>query len=73
VLQEYIKQKGSIEEGLLFYLVVRPAKRYRLCGQKVSAEQAKLDQVAAGEKLSTRPLMGLVSLRLRSPTPTNRC
>ena len=55
VLHEYVKQKGGIEEGLLFYLggdILQSDTGYVA---KVLAEQAKLDQVAAGEKVSTQP------------------
>jgi hypothetical protein len=55
VLYEYVKLKGSIEEGLLFYLggdILQSDTGYVA---KVLAEQAKLDQVAAGEKVSTQP------------------
>jgi soluble lytic murein transglycosylase-like protein len=55
VLQEYIKQKGSIEEGLLFYLGGDALQSDTGYVAKVLAEQAKLDQVAAGEKVSTQP------------------
>lgn len=55
VLHEYVKLKGSIEDGLLFYLggdILQSDTGYVA---KVLAEQAKLDQVAAGEKVSTQP------------------
>jgi soluble lytic murein transglycosylase-like protein len=55
VLQEYIKQKGSIEEGLLFYLGGDALQSDTGYVAKVLAEQAKLDLVAAGQKVSTQP------------------
>ena len=55
VLQEYIKQKGSTEDGLLFYLGGDALQSDTGYVAKVLAEQAKLDQVAAGEKVSTQP------------------
>jgi hypothetical protein len=55
VLHEYIKLKGGIEEGLLFYLGGDTLQSDTGYVAKVLAEQAKLDQVAAGEKVSTQP------------------
>ena len=55
VLQEYIKQKGSTEEGLLFYLGGDALQSDTGYVAKVLAEQAKLDLVAAGQKVSTQP------------------
>jgi len=55
VLQEYIKLKGGVEEGLLFYLGGDMAQSDTGYVAKVLAEQAKLDQVAAGQKVSTQP------------------
>ena len=55
VLHEYIKLKGSVEDGLLFYLggdLVQGETGYVA---KVLAEQAKLDAVASGQKISTQP------------------
>jgi soluble lytic murein transglycosylase-like protein len=55
VLQEYIKLKGGVEEGLLFYLGGDMVQSDTGYVAKVLAEQAKLDQVAAGQKVSTQP------------------
>jgi soluble lytic murein transglycosylase-like protein len=55
VLHEYIKLKGGVEEGLLFYLGGDALQSDTGYVAKVLAEQAKLDQVAAGEKVSTQP------------------
>ena len=55
VLQEYIKLKGGVEEGLLFYLGGDSLQSDTGYVAKVLAEQDKLDQVAAGEKVSTQP------------------
>ena len=55
VLQEYIKLKGGTEEGLLFYLGGDTLQSDTGYVAKVLAEQAKLDQVAAGQKVSTQP------------------
>jgi soluble lytic murein transglycosylase-like protein len=56
VLQEYIKLKGgSIEQGLLFYLGGDNMLGETDYVAKVLAEQARLDQVAAGIQVSTQP------------------
>ena len=55
VLHEYVKQKGSVEDGLLFYLGGDTFQSDTGYVAKVLAEQAKLDQVATGEKVSTQP------------------
>jgi len=56
VLQEYIRLKGgSVEQGLLFYLGGDSIQGETDYVSKVLAEQARLDQVAAGIKLSTQP------------------
>jgi hypothetical protein len=56
VLQEYIKLKGgSIEQGLLFYLGGDNMQGEKDYVTKVLTEQARLDQVAAGIKVSTQP------------------
>jgi soluble lytic murein transglycosylase-like protein len=55
VLQEYIKLKGSVQEGLLFYLGGDSVQSETGYVAKVLAEQAKLDQVAAGQRVSTQP------------------
>jgi len=56
VLQEYIRLKGGvIEDGLLFYLGGDALQSDTGYVAKVLAEQARLDQVAAGQKVSTQP------------------
>ena len=56
VLQEYIRLKGgSVEQGLLFYLGGDNIQGETDYVAKVLAEQARLDQVAAGIKVSTQP------------------
>ena len=56
VLQEYIRLKGgSVEQGLLFYLGGDSIQGETDYVAKVLAEQARLDQVAAGIKVSTQP------------------
>ena len=56
VLQEYIRLKGgSVEEGLMFYLGGDNIQGETDYVAKVLAEQARLDQVAAGIKVSTQP------------------
>jgi soluble lytic murein transglycosylase-like protein len=56
VLQEYIRLKGgSVEQGLLFYLGGDNIQGETDYVSKVLAEQARLDQVAAGIKVSTQP------------------
>lgn len=56
VLQEYIRLKGgSVEQGLLFYLGGDNVQGETDYVTKVLAEQARLDQVAAGVKVSTQP------------------
>lgn len=56
VLQEYIRLKGgSVEQGLLFYLGGDSIQGETDYVTKVLAEQARLDQVAAGIKVSTQP------------------
>ena len=56
VLQEYIRLKGGVvEDGLLFYLGGDALQSDTSYVVKVLAEQARLDQVAAGEKVSTQP------------------
>jgi hypothetical protein len=56
VLQEYIRLKGGVvEDGLLFYLGGDALQSDTGYVAKVLAEQARLDQVAAGEKVSTQP------------------
>lgn len=56
VLKDYIRLKnGSVEEALLFYLGGDSVQGETNYVTKVMAEQAKLDQVAAGVKVSTQP------------------
>ena len=56
VLQEYIRLKGGVtEDGLLFYLGGDTLQSDTGYVAKVLAEQARLDQVAAGQKVSTLP------------------
>lgn len=56
VLQDYVKLKGgSIDEALLFYLGGDNANPESNYVAKVLAEQQRLDQVAAGVKVSTQP------------------
>jgi soluble lytic murein transglycosylase-like protein len=56
VLQEYIRLKGGVtEDGLLFYLGGDTLQSDTGYVAKVLAEQARLDQVAAGQKVSTQP------------------
>jgi soluble lytic murein transglycosylase-like protein len=56
VLQEYIRLKGgAVEEGLMFYLGGDNIQGETDYVAKVLAEQARLDQVAAGIKVSTQP------------------
>ena len=56
VLQEYIRMKGGVvEDGLLFYLGGDALQSDTGYVAKVLAEEARLDQVAAGEKVSTQP------------------
>jgi soluble lytic murein transglycosylase-like protein len=56
VLHDYVKMKGgSIEEALLFYLGGDNANPESNYVAKVLAEQQRLDQVAAGVKVSTQP------------------
>jgi soluble lytic murein transglycosylase-like protein len=56
VLQEYIRLKGGVtEDGLLFYLGGDAVQSDTGYVAKVLAEQARLDQVAAGQKVSTLP------------------
>jgi len=56
VLQEYIRMKGGVvEDGLLFYLGGDAFQSDTGYVAKVLAEEARLDQVAAGEKVSTQP------------------
>jgi soluble lytic murein transglycosylase-like protein len=56
VLKDYIRLKnGSVEEGLLFYLGGDNIQGETNYVTKVLAEQARLDQVAAGVKVSTLP------------------
>jgi soluble lytic murein transglycosylase-like protein len=56
VLQEYIRLKGgSVEQGLLFYLGGDNIQGETDYVSKVLAEQTRLDQVAAGIKVSTQP------------------
>jgi hypothetical protein len=56
VLQEYIRLKGGVtEDGLLFYLGGDALQSDTGYVAKVLAEQARLDQVAAGQKVSTLP------------------
>jgi hypothetical protein len=56
VLQEYIRLKGGVtEDGLLFYLGGDSVQSDTGYVAKVLAEQARLDQVAAGQKVSTLP------------------
>jgi soluble lytic murein transglycosylase-like protein len=56
VLQEYIRLKGGvIEDGLLFYLGGDALQSDTGYVAKVLAEQARLDQVATGQKVSTQP------------------
>jgi hypothetical protein len=54
--QKYIRLKGgSVEQGLLFYLGGDSIQGETDYVAKVLAEQARLDQVAAGIKVSTQP------------------
>jgi hypothetical protein len=46
---------GVVEDGLLFYLGGDTLQSDTGYVAKVLAEQARLDQVAAGEKVSTQP------------------
>jgi hypothetical protein len=56
VLQEYIRLKGGVtEDGLLFYLGGDTLQSDTGYVAKVLAEEARLDQVAAGQKVSTLP------------------
>ena len=55
VLHEYVKLKGGVEEGLLFYLGGDSFQSDTGYVAKVLAEQAKLDDVASGQKVSTQP------------------
>lgn len=56
VLQEYIRLKGGVvEDGLLFYLGGDALQSDTGYVAKVLAEQARLDLVAAGQKVSTQP------------------
>lgn len=56
VLHEYIRLKnGSVEDGLRFYLGGDNIQGETDYVTKVLAEQARLDQVAAGVKVSTTP------------------
>ena len=56
VLQEYIRMKAGVEEdGLLFYLGGDTLQSDTGYVAKVLAEQARLDQVAEGQKVSTQP------------------
>jgi hypothetical protein len=56
VLQEYIRLKGGVvEDGLLFFFGCDALQSDTGYVVKVLAEQARLDQVAAGEKVSTQP------------------
>ena len=56
VLKEYVRMKGgSVEEGLLYYLGGDAVENDGGYVAKVLAEQARLDQVAAGAKVSTAP------------------
>ena len=56
VLQEYIRLKGGVtEDGLLFYLGGDTLQSDTGYVAKVLAEQDRLDQVAAGQKVSTLP------------------
>jgi soluble lytic murein transglycosylase-like protein len=55
VLHEYVKLKGGVEEGLLFYLGGDSFQSDTGYVAKVLAEQAKLDEVASGQKVSTQP------------------
>ena len=51
VLHEYVRKKGSVEEGLRFYLGGDAVVDDGGYVAKVQAERARLDQVAAGVKL----------------------
>ena len=56
VLQEYIRLKaGVVEDGLLFYLGGDTLQSDTGYVAKVLAEEARLDQVAEGQKVSTQP------------------
>jgi soluble lytic murein transglycosylase-like protein len=56
VLQEFIRLKGGVtEDGLLFYLGGDTFQSDTGYVAKVLAEQDRLDQVAAGQKVSTLP------------------
>ena len=56
VLHEYIRLKGGVvEDGLLFYLGGDALQSDTGYVAKVLAEQARLDEVAAGQKVSTQP------------------
>ena len=56
VLHEYIRLKGgAVEDGLLFYLGGDALQSDTGYVAKVLAEQARLDEVAAGQKVSTQP------------------
>jgi len=56
VLQEYIRLRGGVvEDGLLSYLGGDALQSDTGYVAKVLAEQARLDQVAAGQKVSTQP------------------
>jgi soluble lytic murein transglycosylase-like protein len=56
VLQEYIRLRGGVvEDGLLSYLGGDALQSNTGYVAKVLAEQARLDQVAAGQKVSTQP------------------
>ena len=56
VLQEYIRLKaGVVEDGLLFYLGGDTLQNDTGYVAKVLAEEARLDQVAEGQKVSTQP------------------
>jgi hypothetical protein len=46
---------GVVEDGLLFYLGGDALQSDTGYVAKVLAEEARLDQVAAGEKVSTQP------------------
>lgn len=55
VLAEYVRSKGSLEQGLRFYLGGDNVVDDNGYVAKVLAEQARLDQVAAGQKVPTSP------------------
>jgi hypothetical protein len=56
VLQEYIRLKGGVtEDGLLFYLGGDAVQSDTGYVAKVLAEEARLDQVAAGQTVSALP------------------